>query len=188
VGISADEGIRVGKDGSIGLFLREDTPSEVFEVHLMDNPDSRGDNAKGFKGLLAPFEELIALAVSFEFILHVEHESLFCAVDIDLDGVIDHEIDGHEGLDDFGIFFEAGNGITHGGKVDKERDAGEVLQDDAGNGEGNFFGGGLLGIPAGEVFDIPGTGLKAVAVPKDGFENDPEGDGKAGEINLQLLA
>jgi len=188
MGIGADEGIRVGEERSIGLFLGEDTPGEVFEVHLMDNPDSRRDNAKGFKGLLAPFEELIALAVSFEFVLHVEHESLFCAVDVDLDGVIDHEIDGDEGLDDFGVFFEAGDGIAHGSEVDKERDTGEVLQDDAGNGEGNFFGRGLLGVPAGEVFDIAGTGLKAVAVSKDGFQNDAEGDGETGEVNLQLLA
>ena len=154
----------------------------------MDNPDSRGDNAKGFKGLLAPFEELVALAVSFEFVLHVEHESLFRAVDVDLNGVIHHEIDGDEGLDDFRIFFEAGDGIAHGSEVDKEGNAGEVLQHDPGDGEGNFFGGGLLGVPAGEVFDIAGTGLKAVAVPKDGFEDDAEGDGEPGEVNLQLLA
>jgi len=102
--------------------------------------------------------------------------------------VIDHEIDGDKGLDDFRIFFEAGDGITHGGEVDKERDAGEILQDDAGNGEGNFFGCRLLGIPTGEVFYIPGTGLKAVAVTKDGFEDDTEGDGEPREINLQLLA
>jgi hypothetical protein len=102
--------------------------------------------------------------------------------------VIDDEIDGDEGLDDFRIFFEAGDGIAHGGEVDKERDAGEVLQDDAGNGEGDFFGRGLSGVPTGEVFDIAGTGLKAVAMPKDGFEDDPEGDGEPGEVNLQLLA
>jgi len=102
--------------------------------------------------------------------------------------VIDHEIDGDEGLDDFGVFFEAGDGIAHGSEVDKERDTGEVLQDDAGNGEGNFFGRGLLGVPAGEVFDIAGTGLKAVTVPKDRFENDAEGDGEPGKVSLQLLA
>ena len=54
VGVRADEGIRVSEDGAVGLFLGEDTPGEVFEIHLMDNADARRNHAESFKGLLAP--------------------------------------------------------------------------------------------------------------------------------------
>jgi hypothetical protein len=102
--------------------------------------------------------------------------------------VIDHEIYGDEGFDDFRIFFEAGDCIAHSSKVDEERDAGEVLEDDAGDRERDFLRGWLLGIPAGEIFDIAGARLKAVAVTEDRFENDAERDREAGEVDLQLLA
>ena len=174
VGIGTDERIGVGEEGSISLFLGENAAGEVFEVHLMDDADSGGDDAKGLKGLLAPFEEFVAFAVALELVLHVQHERLFRSVDVDLNGVIDDEIDGDEGFDDFGIFFEAGDSIAHGGEVDQERHAGEVLEDDAGDSERDFFSGWFLGIPAGEVLDIAGACLKAVAVAEDRLENDAE--------------
>jgi hypothetical protein len=81
--------------------------------------------------------------------------------------VIDDEIDGDEGFDDFGIFFEAGDRIAHGSKVDQQGDAGEVLENDTGDRERDFFSGWFLGIPAGEILDIAGACLKAVAVTED---------------------
>jgi len=133
---------------------------------------------------LAPFEKLIAFAVSFKFILHIQHEGLLGAVDINLDGVIDHEIYGNEGFDEFGIFFESRDGIAHGGEINQKRHACKILQDDTGNGEGNLFGGGFLGIPAGEIFHIPWARGKAVAMSENGFQNDAQGDGEAGEVEL----
>jgi len=62
------------------------------------------------------------------------------------------------------------------------------LEDDAGDSERDFFSGWFLGIPAGEIFDIAGARLKAVAVTEDRFENDAEGDREAGEVDFQLLA
>ena len=186
VGIGADEGVGIGEEGAVGLFLREDATGEVFEVYLMDDADPGRDDPEGLEGLLAPFEKLVAFPVAFELVLHVEHEGLLGAVDVDLDGVVDHQVDGDEGFDELGIALEAGDGVAHGGEVDEERDAGEVLEDDAGDGEGDFLGGGLLGVPAGEVFDIAGGGLQTVAMAEDGFQDDTEGDGEAGEVGLEL--
>ena len=145
-----------------------------------------GDDAEGFEGLLAPFEELVAFAVALEFVLHVEEEGLLRAVDVDLDGVVDDEVDGDEGLDELGVAVEAGDGVAHGGEVDEEGDTSEILQDNAGHGEGDLLGGRLLGVPAGEVFDIAGGGLQAVTVAQDGFEDDAEGDGEAGEVGFEV--
>jgi len=94
--------------------------------------------------------------------------------------VIDHEINGNEGFDEFGIFFESSDGIAHGGEINEKRYACKVLQDDPGNGEGNLFRGGFLGIPAGEIFHIPWAGGKSVTVTENGLQNNSKGDGEAG--------
>ena len=184
VRVGTNKGVGVCEKRAIGLFLGEDAPSEVLQVNLVDDADSWGDHSESFEGLLTPFEELVAFAVPFEFILHIQHEGLLGAVDINLDGVIDHEINGNEGFDEFGIFFESSDGIAHGGEINQKRHACKILQDDTGNGEGNLFGGGLLGIPAGEIFHIPWARGKAVAMSENGFQNDAQGDGEAGEVEL----
>ena len=70
----------------------------------------------------------------------------------------------------------------------QERDPGEVLEDDAGDRERDFLSGRFPGVPAGEVFHIPGTSLEPIAVAEDRFEDDPQGDREAGEVGFQLLA
>src|SRR5690606_11512539 len=65
-------GVRVGADEGVGVVevaLMQHALGEVLKVHLMDNADARRDNAEGLKSLLAPLEELVALAVPLE--LHV---------------------------------------------------------------------------------------------------------------------
>ena len=105
VGVGSDQGIRVGQEGAIGLFLGENPAGEVFKVHLMDDADARRHHTEGFKGLLAPFQEFIAFAVPLELMLHVQHEGLLRSVDIDLHGMIHDQIHGHEGLDNFWVLF-----------------------------------------------------------------------------------
>ncbi len=182
VGIGADERVGVSEEGTIGLFFCKNATGEVLEVNLVNDTDTWGDDAKGLESLLAPLKEFVAFAVAFKFVLHIEHESLFGAVDVDLDGVIDDEIDGDEGFDELRIFFEPGDGIAHSGEIDEEGDASKVLQDDAGDGEGDFFRSRFLGIPTGKIFDVAGASRKAIAVAEDGFEYDAQGDGKAGEV------
>jgi hypothetical protein len=182
VGIGADERVGVSEEGTIGLFFCKNATGEVLEVNLVNNADAWGNDAKGLESLLAPLKELVAFAVTFKFVLHVKHEGLLGAVDVDLDGVIDDEIDGDEGFDELRIFFEPSDGIAHRGEIDEEGDASEVLQDDASDGEGDFFRGRFFGIPAGKIFDIAGASRKTIAVAEDGFEDDAQGHGKAGEV------
>ena len=66
-----------------------------------------------------------------------------------------------------GLHAEPSDGIAHGGEIDEEGYASEVLQNDARDGEGNFFRGRFLSIPAGKILDIAGASRKAVAVAKD---------------------
>ena len=59
--------------------------------------------------------------------------------EIDLDGVIDDQIDRHERLDDFRIAAKSLHRTPHGREIDHERNAGEILQNDARDDEWNFF-------------------------------------------------
>ena len=105
VRVGADERVRIGKERSILLFLGEDAAGEVLEIDLMDDADAGRNHAEGGKGLLPPLEEFVTFPITFELMLHVEHEGLRGAVDVDLDGVVDDEVDGDKRFDQFGIFF-----------------------------------------------------------------------------------
>jgi hypothetical protein len=68
--------------------------------------------------------------------------------------VVDDEVDGDEGLDHFRIAAHAVDGGAHGGEVDEEWDAGEVLEDDACDDEGDFEIAGGFGVVVCEVGDV----------------------------------
>jgi hypothetical protein len=107
-----------------------------------------------------------------EFEVKVAAQRVAGAGEIDLHGVIDDEIDGDERFNELRIFFEPSDGIAHSSEIDEKGYASEVLQNDARDGEGNFFRGGFFGIPASKIFDVAGTSRKAIAVAEDGFEDD----------------
>ena len=46
------------------------------------------------------------------------------------------------------------DGGAHGGQIDQERNAGKILQDDAGDDERNFLGARGLGLPLGQFADV----------------------------------
>jgi hypothetical protein len=71
VRIGADEGVGIGQEGAVGLRLGMDAVGEEFEVDLVADADAGRDDAQFVEGLLAPAEELVALAVAVEFNLHV---------------------------------------------------------------------------------------------------------------------
>ena len=117
-----------------------------------------------------------------EFHVHVFLERIGRSGEIDLNTVIDDEVDGHEGLDQLGIaaqFFYRG---THRREIDEERDAGEVLEDDSSDGEGDFDLGGRFRVPIGEVFDVFLADFDPVAVAQNGFEHDADRNGQARNI------
>src|SRR4029077_17580874 len=62
VGIGADERI-----GIVDAILLQHALGEVFEIHLVHDADARGHDAESLKGLLAPLEELVTLAIALEF-------------------------------------------------------------------------------------------------------------------------
>ena len=174
VRIRADE--RVGEGDPVAL---QDAAGEVLEVHLVADADARGDDAEGVEGLHAPLEELVALAVALEFEFHVALERVGATGDVDLHRVVDDEVDRHERLDDLRVLAELRNRRAHRGQVDEQRHAGEVLEQDAGDDEGDFLGPFRARLPRGQRANVLLGDLAAVAVAQHGLEHDPDADREA---------
>ncbi len=62
---------------------------------------------------------------------------------IDLHGVVDDQVGGHERIGAAGVGAHGGKGVAHGGEIDHAGHAGEVLQQDAGGHEADFLVAGL---------------------------------------------
>ena len=88
-------------------------------------------------------QQLVALAVALELALDVECERVGGAVAVDLDGVVDHEVGGHERVDSRRVATELGHGVAHRRQVHHGRHAGEVLHDDPGRHKRYLDGRGL---------------------------------------------
>ena len=177
VGVGADEGVRVED-----VFFGENSGGEMLEIDLVDDADAGRNDVEGVEGLLTPFQEFVAFLVADEFDGEVAVEGFLRTGEIDLDRVVDDEIDGNERFDDGGIGSGGLGGVAHRGEIDNEGDAGEILKDDAGDGEGDFIIAGGFGIPVGEVFDVGLGDFPTIKIAEEGFENDADGDGQAGDI------
>ncbi len=166
--------VRVSADKAIGeshlsvvLGLGHHHLAQIFQVDLMDNAGGRRDNAEVLERALAPFEELVALAIALELALGVEEKREGRAELIHLHRVIDDEIDGDNRVDALGAAAQPGHCRAHGRQVDDRRHAGEVLQNDSSGFEGNLEWLGHLRRPARQPLDILGHHFVAVGCAQD---------------------
>jgi hypothetical protein len=104
--------VRVGADERVGIIntplIAEHALGEILEVDLVHDADAGRDDLEGVERLHAPLEELVALAVAREFEIEVLRERGCRAGEIHLHGVVHHEVDGHERLDDLRVLAELG--------------------------------------------------------------------------------
>ena len=171
VRIGADERVRV-----VDAVRGQHSLGEVFEIHLMDDADAGRDDLEGLERLLAPFEKLVAFAVTLELHFEVQLHRVGRAEEIHLNGMVDHEIDGHERLDDLGIPFQAGDDRPHRREIDQKRHTREILQDDAGNDERDFLLRGRFGVPVGQRPHVALGHLLAIDIAQHRFEHNPNAD------------
>ena len=68
--------------------------------------------------------------------------------------MVDDEFDGLKRVDESGIAAEFAHGVAHGGEIDNAGDAGEILEQDAAGGKGDFFVGLGVFIPGSEGADF----------------------------------
>ena len=146
---------------------------QIFEIHLVNDANTRRNELESFESLLSPLQKLITLAIALEFHFQVELQRPRGTEEIHLHRVIDHKIDRYERLDDFWIAAELFHGGTHRGEIHHERHAGEILQDDARDNERNFRIRRGFCVPIRECLDIFASDFFPIAVPHHGFEHDP---------------
>jgi hypothetical protein len=160
--------------------------AEVLEVDLVHDAEAGRHDAEGVERVHAPLHELVALLVAGELQLHVEVERLLVAEVVDHHRVVDHQVDRHQRLDRLRVLAHLGGHVAHRGQVGQQRHAGEVLQHDASDDERDLVGalGGRL--PAGELLDVLGRHLLAVAVAQHALQHDAHRDRQAVHVRVLL--
>src|SRR5207253_10431041 len=133
-------------------------------------------DAESVERLHAPLQELIARVVPLELDLHVELQRVRTIGEINLYGVIDHQIDRNERLDDAGVLIEARRGRAHCRQIDQQWHAREVLQQDARDHERDLFGPLGPGLPLRERADVVFRDFLSVDVAENRFEDDADAD------------
>ena len=104
---------------------------EIFEIDLVADAGAGRHDAEIVEGLLAPAQELVALAIALIFELDVLLEAERRAEAVDHHRVVDDEIDRHQRIDLLRIGAERGGRIAHRREIDHGGDAGEILHQHA---------------------------------------------------------
>ena len=153
-------------------------------------PMPGGTTREAVERLHAPLQELVAGAVALELHLHVELEGVGDFGEVHLHGVVHDQVHRHQRLDDAGVAAHAGHGGAHGGQVHQQRDAGEVLQDDPRDDEGDLLRALRVGLPVRQGADVVLGDAPVVVVPQHRLQHDADADGQLGDgadaLGLQL--
>ena len=142
----------------------------------MHDADSRRHDAESVEGLHPPLQKLIALLVPLELDVHVQLQRVGTIGVVDLHRVIDDEVDRHERLDDLRIDAGTLRRGAHRGEIDEQRNAGEILQQHAGDHERDLIRPLRARLPVGERAHIVLGDLLAVDIAQHRLEHDADRD------------
>ena len=161
---------------------------EIFEIDLVADAGAGRHDAEIAEGLLAPFQEVVALLVALIFELDVAGEGHRRAELVDDDRMVDDEVDRHQRVDLLRVAAERGHGVAHRGEVDHRRHAGEVLHQHAGRAVGDLDAGlALVGQPAGDGLDVVLGDRAAVLVAQQVLEQHLHRIGQLGDAGQAVL-
>ena len=124
--VGADQCVGIGDDLAI-LLAGPHRLRQVFEIDLMADAGTGRHDAEIVERLLAPAQELVALAIAFVFELDILRERQRRTVTVDHHRMVDDQVDRHQRIDLLRIGAERGGRVTHRGEVDHRRHAGEIL-------------------------------------------------------------
>ena len=186
VRVGADERVRVGLGQRAVALTDEHDAREVLEVDLVDDAGVGGHDREALEGVLAPAQEGVALGVALELARGVAREGVAGAEDIDLDGVVDHQLGRHERADRARIAAHLHDRIAHRGEVDDGGDAGEVLEQHARRHEGDLGARLRGGLPRRERFDVGRAYRPESLVAQQVLEQDLQRERQAGDAEAGL--
>ena len=181
VRIGADQRVREGAQHAV-LLLEEHHAGQVLEVDLVHDAGAGRHHAQAVERLLAPAQELIALAVALVLELDVAPERHRLARRVDLHRVIDDQVGRSNRAHQLRRAAQLGEGLAHGGQIHHRRHAGEVLQDDAGRAERDLAGGRGRRIPARHRLDVLAGHALVVLVAQEVLEQDAQREGQGVDV------
>lgn len=111
--------------------VSRDDLAEALDVELVADATSGRDYANVVKQAARPFEEREALAVAVRLDGKVVIERARTPRDVGCHRVVDDERAGNSRVNDARVSPALHHGVTHRGEVDEDRDAREVLEQDA---------------------------------------------------------
>ncbi|MNN00462.1 hypothetical protein D3C81_1130530 [compost metagenome] len=138
MGVGTDEGIRVDNRFPVHR-LGSGHGSQILQVHLVNDPGSRRYGTEVVEGGLRPAQEAVTFLVALKLDLHVVLERIRGTKRVDHNGVVDNEINRHERVDLLRIAAGFLYGIAHGGEVNDNRHAGEILQNNTSRDKRNLL-------------------------------------------------
>ena len=143
----------------------------------MNDADPGRYDAEPVERLRAPFQKAVTLVVAFELLGHVELICGFAAGIVNLYRVIDNEVNWNQRFDHAGVLTQPLYGGTHGSQIDKQRHAGEILQNDACHHERDLLRALTVCGPSRQFTHIClADALAAVKIAKDRLKNDADRD------------
>ena len=155
VTVGSDERIGVGELRAVGRRAGPNRLRQILEIDLMTDAGSRRNDPEILEGALAPFQEIIALAVARVFVRDVIRQGFRRTEFIDDDRVVDDEVHGHQRIDLRRIAAELGHAVAHCSEIDDGRHAGEILHQHASRPEADLlFGFAFVVEPTGHRGDI----------------------------------
>ncbi len=175
-------GVRVGPHQGVGIRLHrpalpvtgEDHARQVLQVHLVHDPRVRRHDSEVAERRLSPAQERIALLVALEFEVGVDEEGIGRAVGIHLHRVVDHQLHRLQRVDERRVAPQRRHGVAHRRQVHHRGHPGEVLQQHPRRRKRNLFRRRLLGVPAGEKFDLRRRHRAPILVAQQVFQQDAQ--------------
>ena len=151
---------------------------QIFQVNLMANTGSGGNNSKIIKSFLTPFQEIIAFAVSLILTFHVFLKSLRRAVIVHHNRVVDDQMNRIKRVNGFGRTAEIDHRVAHSGQIHNGRNTGEVLHEHAGRTVSDFVSRCLWSKPIRNSLNIFFFNGSAIFVAEKVFQKDFQRSGQ----------
>src|ERR1041384_4059589 len=142
----------------------------------MHNSDPRRDELESFERLLSPFEKLVTLPVALELHVQIEFQRARRPEEIYLYRVIDDEVNWYQWLDNFRLATQLRDRTSHRRKINNQRHAGEILQNNSRHNEWNFRVRWGFCLPVRQRLNIVAPDFFPIAIAQHRFENNPNAD------------
>jgi hypothetical protein len=181
-------GVAVGPDERIGhrhSIFDDHAFSQVLQVDLVDDPGRGRYDREVVEGLLAPLQELVALAVALELPFGVELQCHGRAERVDLHRVVYNQIGRHERVDPARVPPYVRHRAAHRREVDDSGHPGKVLHDDPGRQIRKLPTDRLR--PVGQRLDVLFRDEISTGIAQEGLQHYADGERKREHVSIHVL-